>query len=203
MPITPKDAELLRQPFGTLVLDKELTKQKVASMLQGAEKLIAVGDATTERLVRFGIVPDVAVIDGRERRLRRTYPTNYPAKELRCRNLAGTISKDAVKTLQEALNTAPPTRVTVEGEEDLLALPAIALAPEGSAVLYGQPLEGLVVVKITLAKQKQAKDLMERITDNANLLNSPEHKGANGTSEIKRKSPATKAKRAAKKRGRI
>ena len=165
MPINSKDAQLLKQPFGTLVLDKEVTKQKIASMLKGARKIIAVGDATTERLISFGILPDVAVIDGRERRSRRTYPANYPAKELRCRNPAGTISNDAVKVLQDALKTAPPARVLVEGEEDLLALPALALAPEGSAVLYGQPLEGLVVVKITLAKQKQAKDLMNRILE--------------------------------------
>ena len=163
MPITPQDAELLKQPFGTLVPDKEVTKQKVESMLKGAGKVVAVGDATTERLVSFGIVPDVAVIDGRERRSKRSYPANYPAKELRCRNPAGTISKDAVKVLQDALKTASPARVLVEGEEDLLALPAFALAPEGSVVLYGQPLEGLVVVRITPAKQKQAKDLMDRI----------------------------------------
>ncbi|HEU4605667.1 MAG TPA: GTP-dependent dephospho-CoA kinase family protein [Nitrososphaera sp.] len=163
MPISPQDAQLLKQPFGTLVPDKEVTKQKVESMLKGAGKVVAVGDATTERLVSFGIVPDVAVIDGRERRSKRSYPANYPAKELRCRNPAGTISKDAVKALQEALKAEPPVRVLVEGEEDLLALPAFALAPEGSIILYGQPLEGLVVVRITPTKQKQAKDLMDRI----------------------------------------
>lgn len=163
MPISQKDVQLLKQPFGTLVPDKEVTKQNVASMLKGTRKVIAVGDATTERLISFGIVPDVAVIDGRERRSKRSYPADYPAKELQCRNPAGAISKDAVKTLQDALKTAPPARVLVEGEEDLLALPAFALAPEGSVVLYGQPLEGLVVVRITPAKQKQAKDLMDRI----------------------------------------
>ena len=163
MPITPQDSRLLKQPFGPLVPDKEVTKQKVESRLIGAGKVVAVGDATTERLVSLGIVPDVAIIDGMERRSKRSYPTDYPAKELRCRNPAGTISKDAVKVLQDALKAAPPVRVLVEGEEDLLALPAFALAPEGSAVLYGQPLEGLVVVKITPAKQKQAKDLMDRI----------------------------------------
>jgi hypothetical protein len=44
------------------------------------------------------------------------------------------------------------------------------MAREGSSVLYGQPLEGLVVVKITRAKQKQAKELMDRICDNTNLI---------------------------------
>lgn len=163
MPINPKDAQLLKQPFGTLIPDKQVTEQKVASMLKGAKKVIAVGDATTERLVGFGIAPDIAVIDGKERRSRRSYPANYQARELRCVNPAGTISKDAVKVLQDAMKAPPPVRVLVDGEEDMLALPVFAMAPEGSAVLYGQPIEGLVVVRITQAKQKQAKDLMDRI----------------------------------------
>ena len=108
--------------------------------------------------------PDLAVVDGKERRSKRSYPANYIAKELQCTNLAGTISKDAVKVLQDAIKARPPVRVLVDGEEDLLALPVFAMAPVGSAVLYGQPLEGLVVVTITPAKQKQAKDLMDRIS---------------------------------------
>lgn len=163
MPINPKDVQLLKQPFGTLVPDRQVTKEKVASMLKGAKKVVAVGDATTERLIGLGMAPDVAVIDGKERRSKRSYPANYPAKELRCANPAGTISNDAVKVLQEAMQLPPPVRVFVDGEEDLLALPVFAMAPEGSTVLYGQPLEGLVVVKITPAKRKQAKDLMDRI----------------------------------------
>ena len=53
--------------------------------------------------------------------------------------------------------------VIVEGEEDMLALPLSTMAPKGSAVLYGQPLEGIVLVNITEEKQNQAKDLMNRI----------------------------------------
>lgn len=162
MPISKKDAQILKQPFGTLIPDKQVTKQYLASMLQGGNKVIAVGDATTERLVNFGMTPDVAVVDGMERRSRRGAPS-YHAKELRCENPAGTISKGAVKVLQDALKEKPPVRVIVDGEEDLLALPVFAMAPEGSVVLYGQPLEGLVIVKITPAKQRQARDLMGKI----------------------------------------
>jgi hypothetical protein len=92
-----------------------------------------------------------------------------------CTNPAGTISKEAVDVLQNALETLPPVRVKVRGEEDLLALPLFTMAPQGSAVLYGQPLEGLVIVMITEEKQKQAKDLMDRICGNDNLLDSIEH----------------------------
>jgi uncharacterized protein (UPF0218 family) len=162
MPITPEDAQFLKQPFGTLIADNDITLQKISLALKGAKKVITVGDATTERLISFGITPDVAVIDGKERRSKRGYP-NYKATELRCVNPSGVISKDAITTLQKALKLQPPARVVVDGEEDLLALPVFAMAPLGSVVFYGQPLEGLVIVEITPAKQKQAKDLMDRI----------------------------------------
>ncbi|HEX7032740.1 MAG TPA: DUF359 domain-containing protein, partial [Nitrososphaera sp.] len=119
MPLTEKDLRVLKQPFGTLIPDVEVTKQKVAAMLKGAEKIIAVGDATTERLVSFGITPDVAVIDGKERRSVRSYSSsNYAAKELQCTNPAGMISREAVDALRHALKTRPPVRVLIDGEED-------------------------------------------------------------------------------------
>ncbi len=175
MPLDLKDARLLKRPFGTLVAEKDVTRQKISSMLKGIKNIIAVGDATTERLISFGITPHIAVIDGIERRSERDHSIHYYAKEMSCTNPAGTISKEAVDVLQNALETLPPVRVKVRGEEDLLALPLFTMAPQGSAVLYGQPLEGLVVVMITEEKQKQAKDLMDRICGNDNLLDSIEH----------------------------
>ncbi len=164
MPLSEKDVQILKQPFGTLIPDAQVTKQKVASLLRGSMNIIAVGDATTERLVNFGITPDIAVIDGRERRSKRnSSPNTYPAKELRCTNLAGVISREAVGVLRNALKMKPPVRILIDGEEDLLALPLFAMSPVGSVVLYGQPLEGLVMVRITATKQEQAKHLIERI----------------------------------------
>lgn len=162
MPLSPEDEKALKRPFGTLVPDAEVTRQKVSSMVKDANKVIAVGDATTERLAGYGIIPDVAVIDGKERRNARTAP-NYPAKEMRCKNPAGIISKGAIELLKGAIAEKKPVRVLVDGEEDMLALPLFVMAPIGSVVMYGQPLEGLVVVEITAAKRKQAKDLMDRI----------------------------------------
>jgi uncharacterized protein (UPF0218 family) len=132
-------------------------------MLEGSKKIITVGDATTERLLSFDITPDIAVIDGVERRSLRDYYINYPAKEMLCTNPAGMISREAVHVLQSALETPSPVMVKVEGEEDMLALPLFTMAPKGSAVLYGQPLEGIVLVNITEEKQNQAKELMNRI----------------------------------------
>jgi GTP-dependent dephospho-CoA kinase len=167
MPTDIIDKYILKRPFGTLVPEKDITKQKILSMLEGAKKIITVGDATTERLISFGITPDIAVIDGLERRSQRDHSINYHAKEMLCTNPAGTISKEAVDVLQIALETPPPITVKVKGEEDMLALPLFTIAPKGSAVLYGQPLEGIVLVYITEEKQNQAKDIMYKISSDA------------------------------------
>jgi uncharacterized protein (UPF0218 family) len=144
----------LKRPFGTLVVEKEISKSKIMLMLDSATKIITVGDATTERIVSFGITPDIAVIDGVERRSLRNRSINYRAKEIFCTNPAGMISEEAIEVLQKALEASTPIRIKVQGEEDLLALPLFAMAPKGSVVLYGQPLE---------EKQNQAKDLMDKI----------------------------------------
>jgi GTP-dependent dephospho-CoA kinase len=160
----PRDTGLLKRPFGTLVPENEITKQKILSMLEGAKKIIAVGDATTERLISFNITPDIAVIDGIERRSLRGRSINYQANQMICINPAGTISKEAVRVLQIALETSSPVIVKVQGEEDMLALPLFTMAPKGSVILYGQPLEGMVLVNITEEKQNEAKELMDKIS---------------------------------------
>ncbi len=48
----------------------------------------------------------------------------------------------------------------IEGEEDLLALPFFLLAELSSVVVYGQPFEGMVVVRVTKAIRTKAKRLI-------------------------------------------
>jgi GTP-dependent dephospho-CoA kinase len=173
MPLTPECLRILKEPFGNLIPDKNITRGRLHAILKNAKKIISVGDATTERLISFGIIPNISVIDGKERRMKRGYMNNSLSNsdqthesifnELRCSNEAGTISKKAVEILQDALRTSSPVRIIVDGEEDLLALPLFLIVPEGSILMYGQPYEGLVVVKINSKIRKKAKDLMDRI----------------------------------------
>jgi uncharacterized protein (UPF0218 family) len=51
----------------------------------------------------------------------------------------------------------------VTGEEDLITLPLVAYAPIGSIILYGQPSQGIVVVRVERRIQETAKHLMRRI----------------------------------------
>ncbi|RQG96681.1 DUF359 domain-containing protein [Natrarchaeobius chitinivorans] len=127
--------------------------------------LIAVGDVVTDHLLRAGRKPDVALVD--ERTKRREVDEEIKARvaaepDLEAVNPPAEISADAVRTLLEALALEEPTTVLVDGEEDLLALPAIVAAPTGASVVYGQPDEGMVHVRATEATKAEMRALLER-----------------------------------------
>jgi uncharacterized protein (UPF0218 family) len=165
MPLTIRDAALLKEPFGILIKDEDVTKEKIKVLLKNAKRVVSVGDLTTDRLISFDILPNVSVIDNKERRTNRntSLHSQKTMHELHCNNPPGSISKDAVSILRKALRMSVHVKVVVCGEEDLLALPIIAIAPYYTFVLYGQPLEGMVVVTITPEMRNKAKDIMDRI----------------------------------------
>ena len=165
MPLTFEDILTLKEPFGVLIKDEDATKEKIKGLLKDAKKVVSVGDSTTDRLIFFDVMPDVSVIDNRERRLKRkiSLHSKINVHELHCANHAGTISREAVSILHKALKISAPVKVIVYGEEDMLALPVIAFAPYRTFVLYGQPLQGIVVVTVTAKMRRKAKDIMDRI----------------------------------------
>lgn len=110
--------------------------------------MIAVGDKVTESLQELGRTPDVQVIDETEGRVRRLPPEVPYVRILRAKNPAGTITREATEAVRGAFAGAKPVRVLIEGEEDLLAIPAIDAAPEGSVLYYGQPGKGVVRVSV-------------------------------------------------------
>jgi len=129
-------------------------------------RLLTVGDVVTATLADAGRQPDIAVIDGRTER----EPVD-PAVEATLADLAGrrlsvsnppaTISESLLTTLAEAATaTALPVTISVDGEEDLAALPAILALPDGASVVYGQPGEGMVHVPVKPAVRTTARELL-------------------------------------------
>ena len=47
------------------------------------------------------------------------------------------------------------------GEEDLLVIPVCIHAPDNAVVMYGQPNEGLVIVKITPEIRNKTQTLLD------------------------------------------
>lgn len=151
-----------KEPFGLLIPGPpEVAVRGLKEVLseEGASKIIAVGDVVSKSLKDSGIEADVYVMDGKVMR-RRMDPLEFEGIEvIRIANPPGQLTAEAFSALRESLRRIGPIRIEVEGEEDLLVLPAVILAPEGSLVVYGQPGKGLVAVRVSEEKRREALEL--------------------------------------------
>ncbi len=157
--------ERLAKPIGELFKDREVDGRTFGTGLRKAKFVITVGDRITERIAELGRIPDVQVVDGRERRMERRVPDVKFRRLIRVRNPAGTITEEAIEGISEAFKEKDevPVRVLVEGEEDLLAIPAVALAPLSSNLYYGQPLVGVVLVKADEAAKRRNDEVLREL----------------------------------------
>ena len=57
----------LKVPLGVLLPDDKVSKENVEKFLDDDSYVITVGDRTTERMIEFGLVPSVQIIDGIEK----------------------------------------------------------------------------------------------------------------------------------------
>lgn len=129
--------------------------------IQKAEFLISVGDQTTKNLIDNDLTPQLGIIDNRIQRQNHTHDIIQENNILEAENPAGTITDDLWETIESAINTIKKDgikrQIIVNGEEDLAVLPCILIAPEDTIILYGQPNEGLVYVKVSDVQDKAQK----------------------------------------------
>jgi len=152
----------LRIPLGVLVPDEQASTANISAHVAGASHVITVGDRTTEKLIESGIVPDLQIVDNQEKRFSRDSPA-LPAGtvEVTCVNPPAEITDESISKIRDAFSSKAPVRLTVRGEEDLLVIPACIHAPEDSVVLYGQPNEGMVVVRVDDAIRHKTQTLLD------------------------------------------
>ena len=154
--------EQLKIPLGILIPDNEVTKDNILKHTSSASLIISVGDATTEKMIKFDIIPSLQIVDSQEKRESRTPPSDSSvASNLTCNNPAGEITSESIDLIKNAFTLKPPVRITVNGEEDLLVIPVCLYAPENSIVMYGQPNEGLVIVSINQEIRKKTQLILD------------------------------------------
>lgn len=150
----------LRQPLGKLVS----TTDEVLPFLEKKSVVICVGDIVSNEIKKIGIELAISIIDFKTRRHdlpRMTIQDVHTAQ-----NKQGTISKEAVSVFLNAkevfLKTGQSQTVVIEGEEDLLTLPAILLSPLGGIVLYGQFEQGIVVNRVTEELKNRIRGIIKK-----------------------------------------
>ena len=156
--------EKLKKPLGKLLKDSDVTKENILRNIPAGSYLITVGDATTEKLIKYGIMPSLQIVDGIEKRTKREMPPGNVKTILHCNNPAAEITTESIKTIKNAFQSPKPVRIVVNGEEDLLVLPVVLYAPENSIVLYGQPDEGLVIVPINAEIRNKSQSVMDSMS---------------------------------------
>lgn len=154
----------LQHPLGKLFRS---TREALAEVRERPPRLITVGDRVTAEFLLAGVEPDLAIVDMQVMRSPigekiKNAVESFKAKTILVKNPAGTITPELVKAVELA---HPPTKIIVEGEEDLAALPAVLSAPLGSVVVYGQPKQGMVVVKVTEAKRTEFSELLKKFKE--------------------------------------
>jgi len=162
--LTPQLRLELKKPLGMLIKGPpKQTMEKIKLLIQKQKptKTISVGDVVTQNLAENHIPIQVIIIDNKALR-QIIQPIEVEAqKTLHIKNPPGTITPEAWTLVREAIQQNQITKVLVDGEEDLLTLVAVIQAPANSLVIYGQPYEGVVAIKVTA----QTKKKMQKIID--------------------------------------
>jgi len=162
--LTPELRKKLKKPIGALIqgsFNEIMKKLKDLVEKENPPMIISVGDIVSKDLTRNNMFPKLSIVDNKVMR-KRIQPIALTAdKTLHVKNPPGTITKQALATIQEALEHNRRVKIVVDGEEDLLTLAVTLYAPENSFVVYGQPFEGVVVVKATKQKKREVTEVLK------------------------------------------
>lgn len=154
--------EQLKVPLGVLLPEIQADKPNIKKHLSENSYIITVGDRTTEKMIEYDLIPSLQIIDNLEKREKKeSLKLTNNTIELSVDNPAAEITLQSIDVIKRAFTMQPPVRLCVNGEEDLLVLPVCIHAPENAIVLYGQPNEGLVIVKITPEIRNKAQTLLD------------------------------------------
>jgi uncharacterized protein (UPF0218 family)/phosphopantetheine adenylyltransferase len=155
----------LKTPKGEVFAVKDGPPEKrVVSKIreESPECVITVGDVTASTILKEGYTPKVMIVDGITKR--GPFEEQFSAERVyKIYNPAAMIYPEAWSVIDTAIQDESTSLINVEGEEDLMGFPAVLLAPDDSAVLYGQPEVGIVWIPINEENRKIAKDLLEEM----------------------------------------
>ncbi len=165
----PSQSDLVRlkTPLGKLLHGTPIeTMPKLKLLVQKTKpsKVTTVGDVVSRETLAAGIPVSLRIIDQMTLR-KRISPVEIKAERTyKVSNPAGVITKEAWDTIKKALQDREAV-IYVEGEEDLLAIPAILESPDNAIVVYGQPSQGLVVVTASPDMKREVREMMDRMTE--------------------------------------
>ena len=145
----------LRKIWGIPIFgSKEEIVKKFEKIFQEKKfkKIITVGDYCSQNLPS-----DIKIFDGKIKRKKVKKLLPY---FLTCQNPAGTIQKEVWPIIKKAIKERK--NIFVDGEEDLLVIPAVLLSEKNTAVVYGFPPKGVCLIEVTPEIKNILKELLRK-----------------------------------------
>jgi uncharacterized protein (UPF0218 family) len=146
--------EKLKKVWGVAIFGKKKeVREKFEKFLKKGKfkKVITVGDYCS-----LSLPSDIKIFDGRVKRRKAKKILPY---SLKCKNPKGRIQKEVWQIIKRAIKENK--NVFVEGEEDLLVIPSVLLAPKNSLVVYGFPKRGICVIRVDQKMRRKIKNLLK------------------------------------------
>ena len=161
----------LAEPAGKLFSPSESSAEEQVCKFRNLPEnrdalLIAVGDVVAHTLNTVGCCPDIIIIDYKTLRSQIRESTFPNVQITKVENPAASITQEAwngIKTsILKFVDRNERQLIHVNGEEDLLVFPAVLEAPLGTFICYGQPHQGIVVIKVAAQTQTRFKKILEQ-----------------------------------------
>jgi uncharacterized protein (UPF0218 family) len=153
MKMTKKAWDRMQERIGLLITGKIPVPYQILKQMIEDEEVIAIGDVVAENITKVGIEPAMIIVDGKSMRKERETNIEY---DIVVKNPASEVTDELIAAIRKGYK-----RIFVEGEEDLASLPAILYADENSLVVYGQPSEGIMVIRPTEENKEKVRKTLE------------------------------------------
>ncbi|MFP3217057.1 GTP-dependent dephospho-CoA kinase family protein [Acidianus sp.] len=146
----------LSRPYGILFKSTE----KLLKYADNFERIITVGDVVTQELLKNNRRVFLSIVDGKTKRNIKLHMrfSNY----IMVKNEPAIIRLSAMSYIRAALNSSFSSVIYVDGEEDLLVIPATLYGRDGDLVIYGQPNAGAVALEICEATKWRVNDIFSK-----------------------------------------
>jgi len=157
--LTPKQKKIISVPQGKLFKQPPNISR---SDLLNSPKIALIGDSVTQYFIDHKLPFNYCVIDHLVRRqpYKVDLKSSKPTLTLTTNNPPGKITRQSFNTIQKLLNSDSGL-IDVSGEEDLLGFPFALLLPINSLVIYGQPKQGIVIIRLTETKKDQIAHIID------------------------------------------
>ena len=109
MILPPNLRDELKISLGKLILNDSSEKESYIQKIYSEKVVITVGDATSELLLGMGLTPLLHIIDGQEKREKRSPPLAESINtELTVKNNPGEISTESYNLIKNIFEQKPP-----------------------------------------------------------------------------------------------